>query len=432
MKNFFKGVVFLLTIGILALPIVLVLLTIENTPLVSHHQKLSFENVKKVKTLIRDITPDHLKKRQIKDVRITEKELTLLLNYGFSQGLKLETIFSEIKLSHQMINTFITVGLPSNPVGEYVNLSVRMKNTGSSLDVDTFKAGNLTLPGVLIHPVVQFFNGLLLKVDLYHHFMENARSIKDMSITSKDLKIRYEWDPDSLDKLHESGKTFLVSRDHQERLVRYHNQLADILSTVKNPHIPLVNMIRPMFKFAARQSKLHNRPVLENTALLQVLSLYAVNRGVKHFINTDIQRQIKPAVKKRVTLHGRSDLPQHFLVSGGLAVSAGSQLANFIGLAKEVEDADGGSGFSFADLAADKAGVKMGDMAIASPEQALLFQDKMAAIKTETEFMPPIDRLPEGIMELEFKKKYTDLDSDAYTLINNEIDKRIRNCQVYR
>jgi hypothetical protein len=432
MRRFFKGVVFLLIFGMLALPVILVFSTIEDTPLVSHHQKVSFDNVRKVKKLVRDIKPEHLKKRQIKDVRITEKELNLLLNYGFSQGLKLENIYSEIRLSNHLINTFITVGLPSNPVGEYVNLSVRMKNNGSSLYVDSLKAGNLTLPGVLIQPVIQGVNALLLNVDLYHHFMENARSIKYMSITGSGLKITYEWDPDSLDKLHESGKTFLVSKDHQDRLVLYHNQLADILSAFNHKNVPLVNMIRPMFEFAARQSKLHNQPVLENTALLQVLSLYAVNRGVKHFINTDIQPQMKSSVKKKVTLYGRSDLPQHFLVSAGLAVSAGSRLANFIGLAKEVEDADGGSGFSFADLAADKAGVKMGEVAIASQKQAFLFQDRMTAIKMETEFMPSIDRLPEGIMELEFKKKYTDLDSASYAMVNNEIDKRIRNCQVYR
>ncbi|MBU1697468.1 MAG: hypothetical protein KKD21_10565, partial [Proteobacteria bacterium] len=64
-------------------------------------------------------------------------------------------------------------------------------------------------------------------------------------------------------------------------------------------------------------------------------------------------------------------------MGNGFAVSAGSQLANFIGLAKEVEDADGG--FGFADLAADKAGVKMGRLAIAGQNQALLFQDRMTS-----------------------------------------------------
>ena len=432
MKKFLKLFMLLIMAGVLFAPVILVLSCMQDTPLVSQNQKLSFDTVKKVKKLIHDSKPDNVKKRQIKKIRITENDLNILLDYGFSQGLKLDNVFSEIKLSDNLMDIFITVDLPSNPVGEYANLSFRMRHNGSSLDVDSFKAGKLNIPGVLIRPVIKVFNDLLLKVDLYNHFVGNASSIKDISITDTIVNIRYEWDPDSLDKLHESGKALLISKDHQARLVLYHNKLADILRSFKNKKISLARIIQPMFRFAAQQSNLHHRPVLENTALLQVLSLYSINKGVKNFVNTDAQKQIKSFVKKTLTLHGRSDLPQHFLVSTGLAVSAGSQLANFIGLAKEVDAADGGSGFSFADLAADKAGVKMGELAIAGQNQALLFQDKMASIKMETDFMPSIDRLPEGIMKLEFKKKYTDLDSDSYAMVTHEINKRIRNCQVYR
>lgn len=91
-----------------------------------------------------------------------------------------------------------------------------------------------------------------------------------------------------------------------------------------------------------------------------------------------------------------------------------------------------GSGFSFADLAADKAGVKMGEIAVGPPEQVVLFGKRMGAIEQETDFMPLIDGLPEGIRKLEFKKKYTDLDSKSYIMLNEEIEKRIKECPVYR
>ncbi len=79
-------------------------------------------------------------------------------------------------------------------------------------------------------------------------------------------------------------------------------------------------------------------------------------------------------------------------------------MSNLIGIAKEVDDSDKGSGFSFADLAADNAGVKMGEIAVGHPEQAVLFRKRMGAIEQETDFMPLIDGLPEGIRKLEFKK----------------------------
>ena len=45
--------------------------------------------------------------------------------------------------------------------------------------------------------------------------------------------------------------------------------------------------------------------------------------------------------------------------------------------------------------------------------------------------MPRIDDLPEGIMELEFKHRYRDLDSEAYRLVQDEIDRRLATCRVY-
>jgi hypothetical protein len=56
----------------------------------------------------------------------------------------------------------------------------------------------------------------------------------------------------------------------------------------------------------------------------------------------------------------------------------------------------------------------------------------MAAVKTEDQFMPRIDHLPEGIMALQFKKRYADFDSKAYTMVEDEITQRINSCWVYQ
>jgi hypothetical protein len=46
--------------------------------------------------------------------------------------------------------------------------------------------------------------------------------------------------------------------------------------------------------------------------------------------------------------------------------------------------------------------------------------------------MPGIKDLPEGIMELEFKHRYQDLDSKNYRMIEDEIEQRLSRCKVYR
>jgi len=160
--------------------------------------------------------------------------------------------------------------------------------------------------------------------------------------------------------------------------------------------------------------------------------LYSLGENLGYLVNSDLLKEVNPQRRVRLTLHGRTDLTKHFLVSAGLAVSAGTRLSNFAGLAKEVEDADRGSGFSFADLAADRAGVRLGDLATASLNQANRLQSQMAQATSEAWFMPKITRLPEGIMELEFKKRYTDLDSRAYGVIDKEINRRLDACRVYQ
>ncbi len=107
-------------------------------------------------------------------------------------------------------------------------------------------------------------------------------------------------------------------------------------------------------------------------------------------------------------------------------------MANLAGLFKELDDSRGGSGFSFADSAADKAGVKLAQIATGSPKMARLMQQRMSTVGRETDFMPRIDRLPEGIMALQFERIYKDLESNSYNLVDREISRRIQACPVYR
>jgi hypothetical protein len=56
----------------------------------------------------------------------------------------------------------------------------------------------------------------------------------------------------------------------------------------------------------------------------------------------------------------------------------------------------------------------------------------MSGQLSEADFMPAIDDLPPSIMELEFKQRYRDLDSEKYRMVDNEIENRILRCGVYQ
>jgi hypothetical protein len=137
-----------------------------------------------------------------------------------------------------------------------------------------------------------------------------------------------------------------------------------------------------------------------------------------------------PALPRvRPTLHGRHDWAQHFMVSAALAAWAGEPLADAIGLYKELADARGGSGFSFGDLTADRAGTRLGEMAAVDPER---LAGLLARNPTDADLMPAAADLPENLSQREFQRRFGGVDAAAYREMVERIEARIEALPAYR
>ena len=188
-----------------------------------------------------------------------------------------------------------------------------------------------------------------------------------------------------------------------------------------------------MFRLAGKRSRTGN-PIDENRAAILALSLYFGDQRIENVVGDVLSPDMRR--KRRQTDHvrlvGRHDLVQHFVVSAGLALAGGAVVANAVGVAKEIEDSAGGSGFSFSDLAADRAGIRFARAAVATRDDAVRFQRRLSDLITEADIFPAVLDLPEGLSELEFKRRYGDTNSRAYGRIVAEIDRRIGNITLYR
>jgi hypothetical protein len=102
------------------------------------------------------------------------------------------------------------------------------------------------------------------------------------------------------------------------------------------------------------------------------------------------------------SLHGRADLAKHFFVSAHLVALLGSEPARGAGVVKEILDSNGGSGFSFADMAANRAGIAF---AVAVLKDRLTLDDVARTFTVES-FMPSVDGLREGLQSKEFIEAY--------------------------
>jgi hypothetical protein len=140
------------------------------------------------------------------------------------------------------------------------------------------------------------------------------------------------------------------------------------------------------------------------------------------------ERAVRLTVLGEPTLHGRRDLAQHFFVSAYLTATVGTEAANAAGLAKELLDAQGGSGFSFADLAADRAGVRFADGLLKKRVPFGLLPQTF----TVAAFMPDISGLPEGLSAGNIKSQYGSKDDSRFRKQLQEIDGRILALPAYR
>jgi uncharacterized protein YfiM (DUF2279 family) len=142
----------------------------------------------------------------------------------------------------------------------------------------------------------------------------------------------------------------------------------------------------------------------------------------------DAERWSRPR-RRVLRLRGRADLAQHFLVSAVLTAAAGTPLSNVVGLSKEINDSRGGSGFSFSDLAADRAGTAFGALAV-SPADT--FQTRTAGSLSEDDLMPEITDLVDNMSEADFLQRFGGVNSPDYNRVVAEIDRRIAACRLYR
>jgi len=415
-----------------ATPIIVLALGLQSRPLVTSREKPSHDDVTRVKQLLKENDPRRLKAGEVKSVLVTERDINIFLDSASSYAPGNRAVFARVDLHEKAAAVRLTLTLPGSPFGKYLNVCVALAESSGGVAMRKLKLGAVTVPGCLVGRAASFVHERLLEHEPYCEAVEAARSVKELRLNEGRVLLTYQWTPHAMERLKARGQTLLLPENERRRLRVYDERIARLSHRVTGRDASLTEFLSPMFQFAAECSASGQNPTIENRALILALTAYAMGKDVRVLLGVEKGETRQEPRSVRLYLLGRRDLAKHFLVSAALAASAGSGVANLIGESKELDDSRGGSGFSFADLAADRAGVKLAEIAIGSPRQARLLQQRMAAVIAETEYMPRVDRLPESIMELEFKKTYPSLDSEAYRMIEREIERRIAACPVYR
>jgi hypothetical protein len=157
---------------------------------------------------------------------------------------------------------------------------------------------------------------------------------------------------------------------------------------------------------------------LDDSSLLRSNLL---TRSLWRRVESEEARKQRLRVLGEPTLQGRHDLAQHFSVSAALTAVMGAEAAEKAGIVKELLDSRGGSGFSFADLSADFAGVAFARRLLAKPSR---LADIEKSFRIADYAISP-KGLPEGLTAAQFAKQYGSIVDERFLRMQADLRKRI-------
>jgi len=400
-------------------------LALQTAPLVSATGEVAAADIQRAMQLLRSHDPRRDRPGVPRSVVITQRELELLLNQGGRRLLAARAAPATrvlLQPYHAELQASLRVpGLGFLPFAVWINLDAHLREAEGLPELESLHVGRLPVPGWLAEALAR-------RIGARHGVVIDSQVARDLvhqvSLTNGAVTVRYAWQAD----LQYRVLAALVPPAEQARLKVY----ADHLNAIAPPPGPdgtvsLAELMPPMFLLAQQRAAAGADAAEENRAALVVLAFHASGSRLSSIV---------PGAKDwprphglRLTLHGRDDYPQHFLISALLAAEGGGPLANAVGIYKEVMDSRGGSGFSFNDIAADRAGTRFGELAVSDPARMQL---ALNAGVGEYELMPDVSDLPEFLAEPEFLRRYGGVGAAAYRSMLADIETRIDNTQLLR
>lgn len=403
---------------VLALPLAaltLVILAVEDHPRVDRRVILTPEHMERAKQIV-DAHRDWVRPGMLASARIMPADADLAANYlanRFGKGS------AQLALADR--NAVIRLSLPLNgyPLDGYLNLEATLIETTELPQLQSVNIGKLSLPDALTDMLLPQLVRWLRDSPEYRTGLDTLRLVK---MSPDELSIFYRWEGGVSDEVRAS----VIDKVERERLLRYQSLLA-ANSRRHGAAVSLAEVLPPLVRLAGERS-VNGEVLAENRALILVTAFYVLGISLERIL-PEAAGWPRPA-RRTVTIDGREDFAKHFMVSASIAAYADTTLADAIGLYKEIEDSRSGSGFSFNDIAADRAGTKFGEKAVASESSAQQLQRRVAAGLKDSDLMPVWSDLPEFMPEAEFKRRFGGVDAPAYRGMMQKIEQRVAALRV--
>lgn len=391
-------------------------LAIDRHPIVAERSDVSVDDVAHALAVARSHDPRRSVPGRPTQLTVNERDIELLLNHAAHRLLGVRVA---VRLQPQQAE--LTASLPWHwgPLSGWLNLRANLLQSPALPALAGWRLGSLPLPRALAPPLLQ---AAAARLGTAADLALIADVVQQVRFSERQMDVTYIWQNDTSNRVLAA----LTPAPEQARLAAYNALLVTLTARGPGWQVPLPTLLGPMFELARRRS-LTDDAALENRAAVLTLALYVNGRRLGSVVPA--ARSWPQPRRLQVMLAGRADFPQHFLVSAFLAMEGTNPLTHAIGLAKEVADANGGSGFSFTDLAANRAGLRFGQLAASQPA---LLQDRLARGVSEAALLPPVADLPEFLKQAQFEAAFGAVGSPPYQRVLADIEQRLDGLPLYR
>jgi hypothetical protein len=418
---------YLFAILLLCIPLALAwaaYLAIDDTPLLAPAQSLAItpSRMASAQRLLARIDPRKMPSGALRTLQLGEDDLNLAVAYLASQRPQTR---AQVVLQDGSATLRASTFLPPNPFGDYLNIQAVLRETPGTPQLEKLTLGRLTVPPTIADQLLRFGLSRLQSSSLAVAGAA-ADSIQHVGVRNGVLSVQFVWN----DALPAQLQAALVPPEVQARLQAYQARLVEVAAKPGPRNLSLGTLVQPLLELAAQRSDDQNSLADEHRAALVALAFYVNGKGMAAILPA--ARDWPRPAPRTTTLAGRTDTAQHFSISAALAATAGSPLADLVGVYKELDDAQGGSGFSFNDLAADRAGSRLGELAIGGTAAQLSLQKRLAQGLSDADLLPKVSDLPEDLQAAEFQKRFGGVDGPGYKKMATEIERRIGALGLYR
>lgn len=407
----------------------------ERQPLDLPRPAVSSEQKRELVRRFRRANPAHLRPGDRHELALSADELDALLGWGFQTvGLTPRT---RLETGTERVLVRASVRLPG--IDRYLNVSSGLATSVHEGELDwsvkELNVGPIRVPSFLLGPL-----SALCETALQHDRVLRPvwAGIRELELSEGGLSVSYgpmNLKGDALDTLLKRlGPDDAVLEAARAQLAH----LASSAETLAGSEDRFAASMETAFGLARERTLTGGDPVVESSGAILALATVLGHPRLRVFAGLDPEEEMILSARRgirEVTLRGRADWTKHFFVSAGLTQLSSVSISDAAGVLKEELDADtvrGGSGFSFADLLADRAGTLFARTATLDAAHAAAMQDRIANGFRVDEFFPSAEGLAEGIPDPELQSRYGGVGGAEYARVVAMIETRLATCAAYR